>query len=106
MAKYLYEVSYTTDGIKGVLREGGSSRVATIKKAVEDRGGSLEAFYFAFGDDDVYVIVDLPGHVEASALSLAVAASGAAKIKTVVLLSAADIDAATKIDVGYRAPGA
>lgn len=106
MAKYLWQVSYSIEGVKGVLREGGSSRVATIKKLTESRGGTLEAFYFAFGDHDVYVIADLPGHAEAAAISLAVAASGAASIKTTVLLSAADIDAAAKIDVGYRAPGA
>lgn len=106
MAKYLWQVSYTTEGLKGLVKEGGSSRVAMIKALTERNGGTLDAFYFAFGDDDVYVIADLPGNVEASAISLAVGASGAASIKTTVLLSAAEVDAATKIDVGYRAPGA
>lgn len=106
MGKYLWQVSYTVDGIKGLRKEGGSSRVATIKKLVESRGGKVESFYFAFGDADVYVIADLPSNVEASAASLAIGASGAASIKTVVLLSPEDVDAATKVDVGYRAPGA
>lgn len=106
MAKYLWHVSYTTEGLKGLVKEGGSSRVATIKALTERNGGTLDAFYFAFGDDDVYVIADLPGNVEASAISLAVGASGAASIKTVVLLSAEEVDAATKISVGYRPPGA
>jgi uncharacterized protein with GYD domain len=106
MAKYLWHVSYTTEGLKGLLKEGGSSRVALIKGLTERNGGKLEAFYFAFGDSDVYVIADLPGNVEASAISLAVGASGAASIRTTVLLSADDIDAATKVNVGYRAPGA
>ena len=106
MAKYLWQVSYTVDGIKGLRKEGGSSRVATIKKLVDSHGGKLESFNFAFGDSDVYVIAELPGNVEASAVSLAIGASGAASLKTIVLLSAEEVDAATKVDVGYRAPGA
>ncbi len=106
MAKYLWQVSYTAEGLKGLLKEGGSSRVAAIQRLAESRGGKVEAFYFAFGDDDVYLIADLPSHVEAAAISLAVGASGAASVKTVVLLTAEEVDAATKANVGYRPPGA
>jgi uncharacterized protein with GYD domain len=106
MAKYLWQVSYTQAGLKGLLKEGGSSRAAAIKQLVKSQGGKLEAFYYAFGDDDVYLIAELAGNVEASAVSLAVGASGAARIKTVVLLSPDDVDAAIKVKVGYRAPGA
>jgi uncharacterized protein with GYD domain len=106
MPKYLFEVSYSQAGLKGLLKEGGSSRVAAIKRLAEGRGGKVDAFYFAFGEDDVYLIADLPNHTEASAISLAVGASGAARVKTVVLLTPEEIDAATKIDVGYRPPGA
>ncbi len=106
MAKFLWQVSYTTEGIKGLVKEGGSSRAKAIKKLTEAHGGKLEAFYFAFGDDDVYLIADLPSNLEASAISLAVAASGAAHIKTVVLLEPSQVDAAAKVKVGYRAPGA
>jgi uncharacterized protein with GYD domain len=106
MAKFLWQVSYTTDGLKGLMKEGGTNRVKAIKALAESRGGKVEAFYFAFGDDDVYLIADLPSNIEASAISLAVGASGAARVKTVVLLSAEEVDAATKINVGYRPPGA
>ena len=106
MAKYLWQVSYTQAGLKGLLKEGGSSRAAAIKQLVKSQGGKLEAFYYAFGDDDVYLIAELADNVEASAVSLAVGASGAARIKTVVLLSPDDVDAAIKVKVGYRAPGA
>jgi Uncharacterized conserved protein len=106
LAKYLWQVSYTQAGLKGLLKEGGSSRAAAIKQLVKSQGGKLEAFYYAFGDDDVYLIAELAGNVEASAASLAVGASGAARIKTVVLLSPDDVDAAIKVKVGYRAPGA
>jgi uncharacterized protein with GYD domain len=106
VAKYMLQVSYTQAGLKGLLKEGGSSRAATIKQLAKSQGGKLEAFYYAFGEDDVYVIVDLPGNVEASALSLTIGASGAVSCKTIVLLSPEDIDAAVKIKVSYRAPGA
>ncbi len=106
MAKYLWQVSYTTEGLKGLMKEGATSRIAAITRLAESRGGKLEAFYFAFGDEDAYLIADLPSAIEASAISLAVGASGAARVKTVVLLSAEDVDAATKLNVGYRPPGA
>ena len=106
MARYLWQVSYTTEGIRGLRKEGGTSRAAAIAALAKSNGGKLESFDFAFGDDDVYLIAELPGHVEAAAIALAVAASGAARIKTVVLLTPAEVDQAVKVDVGYRAPGA
>lgn len=105
MARYLWQVSYTPEGIRGLLKEGGTSRAAAIARLAETHGGKVESFDFAFGDDDVYLIAELPGQVEAAAIALAVAASGAATIKTIVLLTPAEIDAAAKVDVGYRAPG-
>lgn len=105
MAKYLFQVSYTPEGLKGVLKEGGSGRAETITRLTEGMGGKVEAFYFAFGKHDVYVILDMPTNVDAAALALAVGASGAAEITTVVLLTPDEVDAATKRTVAYRAPG-
>jgi uncharacterized protein with GYD domain len=105
MAKFLFEVSYTQDGVKGVLKEGGSSRVKSIEKLTSAHGGKVEAFYFAFGGADAYLIVDLPSSVEAAAISLAVSASGAATLKTIVLITPAEVDSAAKVEVDYRAPG-
>ncbi len=106
MAKYLWQASYTVDGLRGVLKEGGSGRKALVEKIVGDLGGSVEAFYFAFGGDDVYVIVDLPDNKTAAAIAMTVAASGAVGIKTTVLLTPEEIDQATKTSIAYRAPGA
>jgi uncharacterized protein with GYD domain len=106
MATYLLQVSYTTDGLKGVIKEGGSSRRTMVGGMVKALGGTLESFYYAFGDDDVYAIAQLPDNVTAAAVSLAVSASGAARSKVVVLLTPEEVDAATKKSVGYRAPGA
>jgi uncharacterized protein with GYD domain len=105
VAKYLWQASYTADGVKGVLKEGGSGRRDAIEKVVADLGGTLEEFYFAFGEDDVYAIADLPDHTAAAAVALAVGATGAVRIKTTVLLTPDEVDRAAHTTVGYRAPG-
>ena len=105
MAKYLFEARYTPEGAKGVAREGGSGRKAAIAKMAEGLGGKLEAFYFAFGDVDAYVVVDVPDNVTAAAAALAVNQGGAASVKTIVLISPEDMDKAGKKSVDYRAPG-
>ena len=105
MPKYLLEVSYTAEGAKGVLKDGGSKRRAAAQTAIESLGGKLETFYFAFGRSDVFVIVDLPDALSVAAASITLAASGAVTCKTTALLTAADIDAAVKKSASYTPPG-
>ena len=105
MAKYLVQASYTVDGVKGVMKEGASSRKATIDKLIKSLGGTMEAFYFAFGEADVYVLVDLPNNETVAALSMAVSVTGAVNLKTTVLMTVDEVDRATKITVNYRPPG-
>lgn len=106
MPKYLLQASYTAEGTKGLAKEGGSKRRAHLEEVVKKLGGRLEAFYYAFGEHDVYVIADVPDAETAAAISLAVNGSGAVRAKTTVLLSPEDMDRASKKSVGYRAPGA
>jgi uncharacterized protein with GYD domain len=103
--KYLLKASYTTAGVKGVAAEGGSARREAVGRAVGSVGGTMEAFYFAFGDADVYVIVDLPDNEAATALALVVNSSDAVTIETVCLLTPEEVDAASKKSVEYRAAG-
>ena len=105
MAKYLLEASYTADGTRGLIKEGGSSRRKLVEEMVKKMDGKLEAFYYAFGTPDVFVIVDVPNAVTAAALSLAVNQSGAVQLRTHVLMTPEDIDEASKRSVSYRAPG-
>jgi len=105
MPKYLFEASYTAEGLKGLLKDGGTKRRKDLQEAVKGMGGTLEAIYFAFGDEDVFSIVDMPDNVSATAIALAITGSGAARIKTVVLLTPEEVDQATKKTVKYRAPG-
>ena len=105
MPKYLYHGSYTQEGVKGLLKEGGTSRRDTISKLLETMGGKLESFYFGFGGDDIYAIVDVPDQATAVAASLVVNAAGAVTLSTTVLIEPCEIDAATKISVPYTPPG-
>ena len=105
MPKYMVQANYVGDGIKGVLKEGGSKRRAAAEKAVKSLGGKLEAFYFAFGEHDAYLIMDVPDSASALNLALTVGASGAVTVKTVVLLTPEEVDAAAKKSTKYRPPG-
>jgi len=104
MSKFLVRASYTSEGVQGLLKEGGSSRVEAVTQLTNGMGGSVECFYYAFGDDDVVGIIDMPDHASAAALSLAVNASGAVSVKATVLLTAEEMDEATKKTVNYRPP--
>jgi uncharacterized protein with GYD domain len=105
VAKYLWEVSYTSDGMKGVMKEGGTSRRATVEKLAANMGGTIESFHFALGEKDAYIIADFPSDVDVAAVSMTVGAVGAATLKTVALLTPEQIDEAVQKTVEYRPPG-
>jgi uncharacterized protein with GYD domain len=105
MPKYLIAGSYTQQGLQGVMREGGSGRRAALERAIQGVGGKLDAFYFAFGDDDVYLICDAPDNASIASVALAAGAAGGATTKTIVLLTPEEVDEATRKSVDYRAPG-
>ena len=105
MAKYLVRANYVGDGVAGLVRDGGSKRRAAVEKLFGAVGGRVEAFYYAFGDTDLFVIGDLPDNASAAALSLAVNATGAVNINITVLMTAEEMDTAAKRAPGYTAPG-
>ena len=105
MPRYLAHASYTVEGLKGLLQDGGTKRREVVEQLAKGLGGTLEAFYFAFGDDDVFAIMDFPDNVSAMAVSMAINAAGGATVKTTVLLTPEEVDQATKKTVDYRPPG-
>jgi uncharacterized protein with GYD domain len=105
MPKYLFQASYVGEGLKGLLREGGSKRRETVGQTIKGMGGTLECFFYAFGEDDVFAIADLPDNVSTAALALLINASGAVKLKTTVLMTPEEVDQATKKSIDYRPPG-
>jgi len=105
MPNYLFTGSYTAEGARGLLKEGGSGRRAATEKLVTSLGGTLESYYFAFGTDDFFLIADLPGNAAAAAGALTAGATGAINTRTVVLLTPEEVDAATTLTPSYRPPG-
>jgi uncharacterized protein with GYD domain len=105
MGKYMFQARYTSEGAKGVMAAAARRARDAIAKAVASVGGKLDAFYFAFGGVDAFVIAELPDDVSAAAMSMAVGASGTSSTTTVKLLTPEDMDKAAKVAVTYRPPG-
>jgi uncharacterized protein with GYD domain len=105
MPRYLAQVNYTGEGTRGLLKEGGSSRRAVVEKMIKSLGGKMEAFYYAFGDKDLFVIADMPDNASMAAVALTVGASGTVTIKTAVLMTAEELDEAAKKSPLYRPAG-
>jgi uncharacterized protein with GYD domain len=105
MPKYLFAAKYTVDGVKGVVKEGGTKRREAADQAVRSAGGKLESLYYAFGDVDAYGIVEFPDHASAVALSAAINSSGTTTIKLTPLITVEEVDQAAKKMTQYRPPG-
>ncbi|NJC69603.1 GYD domain-containing protein [Planosporangium thailandense] len=106
MPRFLIQGTFTLDGLRGLLKDGGSGRVEALRRMAESVGGRLESYDFAFGEPDTYVICELPDNKAAAAVALAIGASGGVTTKTVALLTPAEVDQAVQQRVDYRAPGA
>ncbi|GCB48147.1 GYD domain-containing protein [Streptomyces sp. NL15-2K] len=106
MPKYLFRVKLASEGLKGLLKEGAAARREVVERMVQSLDGRVESMYWAFGDDDVILTVELPGNTSAAAMGLVASASGGIRTNTVVLLTAEEIDEAVRQKVEYRAPGA
>jgi uncharacterized protein with GYD domain len=105
MPKYLWKGNYSPEGARGLKKEGGTARVKAVEELVRSAGGTVEAYYYALGEHDAYLIVDLPSNAAAVAVSLAIATAGITKIQTIPLLTMDEVDQAAKMPVRYRPPG-
>ncbi|HET7726255.1 MAG TPA: GYD domain-containing protein [Candidatus Limnocylindrales bacterium] len=105
MPKYLFTGSFTEQGGKGIMAEGGSKRVEAVGALFSSLGGKLESYHFGFGGDDYFIIGELPDNATAAAASMKVTLSGAVRNRTVVLLTPEELDRASGIQMTYRPPG-
>src|SRR5687768_15177608 len=105
MSQYLWKCRYTTSGMQGVLQEGGNARRNAAEKAIQSAGGHLESFYFAFGEADVYCIINFPDAAACAAAAMQVSAAGGVSVETTVLLTPDEIDRASGMELDYRPPG-
>lgn len=105
MPRYLIEVGYTPEGLQGVLAKGGTARREMVEKMLAEVGGRVETFDYAFGANDVYLIIEAPDHATVAGITMMVGAAGAASCRTTVLLSPEEIDRASQVQATYRPPG-
>ena len=105
MAKYLVQANYVGEGIKGLLKDGGSKRRAVVEKLFKSLGGTIESFYYAFGETDLFIIGDFPDHAAVAAGVLTVTSTGTVTCKTTVLLTPEEMDEAAKKTPAYSPPG-
>ncbi|MDM4721493.1 GYD domain-containing protein [Micromonospora sp. WMMA1363] len=103
--RFLVMATYTTQGIGGLAKEGGTRRAEVVQALIENSGGQVEALYFSFGEHDLYVLCELPDNMTAAALGIAVRAAGGVDTVMIPLLTSEDIDEAAQVPIAYRAPG-
>ena len=76
MPKFMYSGSYTAKGAAGILKEGATARRDEAARIAESFGGTLEAYYWCYGEKDFMCIMNVPDKVKITAFALAVGASG------------------------------
>jgi uncharacterized protein with GYD domain len=107
MPRYLIRASYTPATWANLIRNP-EDRAEGVSKLAQSVGGRLESLYFAFGEDDVYVIIEAPDNVTAAALSLAASSSGSfSRFSTTVLMTSAEAKEAMQKagTIPYAKPG-
>jgi len=106
MPKYMYSGNYTAKGAAGLLNDGGKAREEEAEKAAASMGGSLEAYYWCYGEMDFMMIINVPSEEMAIKFSLHVGASGVFNGKLTPLISVDTMEAATSTELPFiRLPG-
>lgn len=105
MARYLIKARYASEGAQGLLSGGGTARRTAVDTLITSLGGRVESFDFAFGEHDLYVVCELPGNAAAAAVALTVNATGLVQLQTVPLLTAEEVDEASRLQGTYTPPG-
>jgi uncharacterized protein with GYD domain len=105
MAKYLVSGSYSAEGLRGLQKDKASGRRQAVTAAIEGVGGRLECVYFGLGEEDVYLIADMPDNASVAALGIAASATGLVRTRTTALMTVEEVDQALAKSVNYRPPG-
>lgn len=106
MPKYLIQATYTAEGAKGLLKEGGTGRRRAVDEVVTGLGGTVEAMYFTYGEHDIVLVIDFPDPTSMPAVSMMVKASGALHTRATPLITVEEIDEAARTQVAFRPPRA
>ena len=91
MPKYLFLFGLKGETV-GRFMDNPSDRSVVVSDLVAQLGGTLESYYFMFGQYDGAVVCDLPDSASAATTAVAVAATGAfSTFETHELISSADM---------------
>jgi uncharacterized protein with GYD domain len=107
MAKYMVLFNFGSDAIRRFVASP-SDRTAVVKELVESVGGSLECYYWMFGQYDGMAVFEMPDADTAAATILAIASSGAfTRLETHQLIAASDLTSIAKRarGIAYQPPG-
>ncbi|MEU4717299.1 GYD domain-containing protein [Micromonospora purpureochromogenes] len=105
MAWFLLKSTYTVDGLKGLVKDGGTKRAEVVRKMIEDAGGRMESMHFAFAEDDTYVLCELPDQKTVTGLAVAIGATGSLSVRITPVLTPAEVDEVTRMKTTYTPPG-
>jgi uncharacterized protein with GYD domain len=113
MPKYLLQGKYTQQGVQGLRATdpptpgyySPTERVTRVTEDIVRAGGSVDAYYFAFGDVDIVIIADFPDHASVTAFTLAVNELGTTSMTTTVLILPSEVDHAIALPGNVRPPG-
>ena len=106
MPLYMVQESYSVASVASMVASP-QDRTALVREMIERIGGRLHGLWFALGEFDVIAIIELPDHVSAAALAMAIGSSGAmSAYRTTSLLTMAEATEAMgrAATVSYRAP--
>jgi len=108
MAKYLVLFGFSSEAIKQFVMSP-SDRAAAVRRLVESVGGSLECYYWMFGQYDGVAIVEMPDSRTQAAATLAIISSDAfTHFETHELIEVEDLAriAVRAKNIAYQPPGA
>src|SRR5271169_6510934 len=105
MPKFLARVTLNAEGVRLLRQDKGSGRRAAVTRAVEAAGGKVEAFYFAYGQDDI-IIADYPDAASATAVSLVGNSTGVVRVSMTPLITVEEMDRAVDKAATLPSPGA
>jgi uncharacterized protein with GYD domain len=107
MAKYMALFNFTSEAIRRFVANP-SDRAAVVRGLVESVGGSLECYYWMFGQYDAMAIIEMPDAHTTAATSLAIVSSGAfTHFETHELIEAGALTAIAERarEIAYQPPG-
>jgi uncharacterized protein with GYD domain len=107
MPVYLMRFSYTPETWSRLIQNPEDRRDAA-RAYIEKVGGTLQGFWYGFGEYDGYAIYEAPDNASAAGVILAIAAGGAlASVDTTVLMTVEEtLEALAKSkSIAYRRPG-